>query len=246
MSRTLDREIVAIDLRNHGESPHDPEASYEDLAGDVVEFVKGKGWSEVGVVGHSMGGKVAMALTLSGSIPLSHLVVVDMSPARGPISNEFASYLEAMKAITQSHVTSRKAADHILQSYEPDLSIRQFLLTNLVLNPSTKTYEFRIPLDFLFDALGKGEIGGFPYLPLEGGEEGVKELGNGVMGVGERRRWGGRALFLKGSKSKYINKNNIPVIKAFFPNYELVTLDAGHWVHAERPKEFMEALVKFL
>lgn len=147
-----------------------------------------------------------------------------MSPARGPISNEFASYLEAMKAITQSHVTSRKAADHILQSYEPvgislphlpllsltslsllktknkkkDLSIRQFLLTNLVLNPSTKTYEFRIPLDFLFDALGKGEIGGFPYLPLEGGEEGVKELGNGVMGVGERRRWGGRALFLKG------------------------------------------------
>lgn len=54
MSRTLDREIVAIDLRNHGESPHDPEASYEDLAGDVVEFVKGKGWSEVGVVGHSM------------------------------------------------------------------------------------------------------------------------------------------------------------------------------------------------
>ncbi|KAG8947944.1 hypothetical protein FRC04_010141 [Tulasnella sp. 424] len=171
-----------------------------------------------------------MAAALSPDLPpevLSKLIVVDMSPARGPISDEFKTYLKAMKEIEHKRVKSRKEADDVLQAYEPDVSVRQFLLTNLDRAPTGATphQKFRIPLDILDK--GIDGIGDFPYEP-------------------DHRKWEGKTLFVKGSKSKYINRRNIPIAKEYFPNMEMITLEAGHWVHAEQPVEFVNRVSEFI
>ncbi|GAA5962725.1 hypothetical protein JCM3765_006180 [Sporobolomyces pararoseus] len=226
MAAKLGREVFTLDLRNHGHSPHVRECSYEDLAADVKAFIQEEQkLDDCIVVGHSMGGKVAMALALGGCEPLSKLVVVDIAPGVGKISPEFQAYLNAMKEIDDAQVHSRKEADTILQKTEPDLGIRQFLLTNLDRASPSDPYKFRLPLSYLRNAID--EIGHFPYTPGE-------------------RIFDKPSLFLKGKKSKYINSKNIPIINQFFPNSRLETLDAGHWVHAERPKEFVDLLDGFL
>ncbi|GAA5883044.1 hypothetical protein JCM16303_006807 [Sporobolomyces ruberrimus] len=226
MATKLGREVFTLDLRNHGHSPHVKECSYEDLAADVKAFIEEEQkLDDCVVVGHSMGGKVAMALALGGCDPLSKLVVVDIAPGVGKISPEFRAYLDAMKEIDAAEVHSRKEADSILQKTEPDLGVRQFLLTNLDHASPTSPYKFRLPLSYLRNAID--EIGHFPYTPGE-------------------RIFDKPSLFLKGKRSKYINSKNIPIINQFFPNSRLETLDAGHWVHAERPKEFVDLLDGFV
>lgn len=101
---------------------------------------------------------------------------------------------------------------------------RQFLLTNAITAPD-KTVKFRIPLDIIHESIPS--IGEFPYQPGE-------------------VSWSGPTLFIKGEHSNYINRRNIPVCKEFFPSMELETLDAGHWVHAERPMEFVDLVDKFV
>ncbi|GAA5822602.1 hypothetical protein JCM5353_005500 [Sporobolomyces roseus] len=226
MASKLGREVFTLDLRNHGHSPHVRECSYEDLAADVKGFIQQeKKLDDCIVVGHSMGGKVAMALALEGCDALSKLVVVDIAPGVGKISPEFRAYLDAMKEIDAAQVHSRKEADAILEKTEPDLGIRQFLLTNLDRESPTSPYKFRLPLSYLRNAID--EIGNFPFAPGE-------------------KIFDKPSLFLKGKKSKYINSRNIPIINQFFPNSRLETLDTGHWVHAERPKEFIDLLDGFL
>ncbi|GAA6059669.1 hypothetical protein JCM10212_000056 [Sporobolomyces blumeae] len=226
MAAKLGREVFTLDLRNHGHSPHVRECAYDDLAGDVKAFIEQEQkLDDCVVVGHSMGGKVAMALALGGCDALSKLVVVDIAPGVGKISPEFQAYLDAMKEIDAAKVHSRKEADSILSKTEPDLGVRQFLLTNLDRAAPSDPYKFRLPLDFLHNAIG--EMGAFPYAPGE-------------------KIYDRPSLFLKGSRSKYINKRNIPVISQFFPNSRIETLEAGHWVHAEKPKEFVELLDGFL
>ncbi|GAA5822034.1 hypothetical protein JCM3770_002258 [Rhodotorula araucariae] len=225
MATRLGRDVFTLDLRNHGASPHRRECSYEDLAADVRVFIQDEQrFNDCIVVGHSMGGKVAMALALGGCEPLSKLVVVDIAPGVGKVSPEFQAYLDAMKEIDEAKVMSRKDADVILQKVEPDLGVRQFLLTNLDRASPSSPYKFRLPLSFLRNAID--EIGHFPYAPGE-------------------KVFDKPSLFLKGSKSKYINSRNIPLIRQFFPSSRLETLDAGHWVHAERPKEFVNLLDEF-
>ncbi|BGO95901.1 hypothetical protein NBRC10512_005505 [Rhodotorula toruloides] len=226
LAQRLGRDIFTLDLRNHGHSPHKRECAYDDLASDVKAFIElEEKLDDCVVVGHSMGGKVAMALALGGCDALSRLVVIDIAPAVGKISPEFQAYLDAMKEIDEAQVMSRKEADAILQKTESDLGVRQFLLTNLDRSSPSDPYRFRLPLHYLANAIG--EIGNFPYQPGE-------------------RVYEQPSLFLKGSRSKYINSRNIPLIKQFFPNSQLETLETGHWVHAEKPKEFIESLDRFL
>ncbi|SCV74533.1 BQ2448_7562 [Microbotryum intermedium] len=267
MAQHLGRDVITLDLRNHGLSPHAPDAAYSDLAGDVRKFIDDRKLRNICLVGHSMrvkhaqscgifwhpGGKVAMALTLEPHEQIKQLVVVDIAPGIGAISPEFKAYLAAMKEINDANVMSRKEADAILSKAEPvrsfldwilrkssDLGVRQFLLTNLIRSSDSTPYTFRLPLDYLSNQID--QIGSFPFPP------GTKE-------------WNGPALFLKGGKSKYINRRNIPLCEGYFPKMELKTLETGHWalypealmnmlswlpVHAEKPKEFLEALQEFL
>ncbi|KAG8934078.1 hypothetical protein FRC01_005239 [Tulasnella sp. 417] len=228
--QTLNTPIYTLDLRNHGQSPHNEVMDYTSMAHDIIEFCKERSLKNINLLGHSLGGKAVMAAALSPDLPpdaLSKLIVVDMSPARGPISDEFRTYLKAMKEIQNKRVRSRKEADDVLQAYEPDVSVRQFLLTNLdrVQHETGHHQKFRIPLEILDKAIDG--IGDFPYEP-------------------DHRKWDGKTLFVKGSRSKYINRKNIPIAKEYFPNMEMITLEAGHWVHAEKPIEFVNRVSEFI
>ncbi|KAI0247030.1 Alpha/Beta hydrolase protein [Lactifluus subvellereus] len=224
--RDLQRPVYALDLRNHGSSPHAKPMNYEAMATDILHFLQSHSLSNVSLLGHSMGGKVAMAVVLSPELPadaIEHLIVADITPSSVALSTEFQGYIEAMNKIEQSGVNSRREAQDILASYEPDPTIRAFLLTNL--DTAIQPFKFQVPLDIVGSSILN--LGGFPYVPGE-------------------RSWDGNTLFVKGAKSRYINKNNLPVAKEFFPSMSLETLDAGHWVHAEKPNEFKKLVVDFI
>ena len=151
-------------MRNHGSSPHADTMTYLDMAGDIEKFFSDKQLSNVTLIGHSMGGKVAQTMALNPRLPshaLSHLISVDMTPAAGPISPEFMRYARCMVEINKEQVQSRSEADKILKEIEPNLSVRQFLLTNL--ERQGETMQFRIPVEKIMHALE--EIGEFPYAP---------------------------------------------------------------------------------
>ncbi|GBE90134.1 Abhydrolase domain-containing protein [Sparassis crispa] len=224
--KDLHRSIYSLDLRNHGSSPHAAPMTYAHMAEDVVQFCKEHSLSRVSLLGHSMGGKVAMTVALGSNTPpdlLEQLIVADIAPSKGDLSPTFRNYVKAMQIIEERKVTSRREAQDILSDYEQDPMIRAFLLTNLI--ESHGVMKFRIPLDIIGPNIS--ELGSFPYEPGE-------------------RQWNGPTLFVKGNQSKYINKNNIPLAKEFFPRMVLKTLDAGHWVHAEKPNEFKELVTDFI
>ncbi|KAK0555237.1 hypothetical protein OC845_000377 [Tilletia horrida] len=226
--------VYALDLRNHGDSPHVDSLHYADMAKDIIRFIGTRIPSDqaskgVILIGHSMGGKAVQSVALSPDLPadvLKGMISVDMSPKRGALSKEFAGYVDAMQEIERSKCSSRKEADEILQRWESDIGIRQFLLTNLTRSPPDSPYwSFRIPLDIIRRHIS--QLGDFPYSEGE-------------------RKWEGRSLFVKGSKSAYINHKNIPLAASFFPHMRLVTLETGHWVQAERPKDFTDLVEKFV
>lgn len=217
-------------------SPQAKPHSYEAMAEDISLFLENRGIkSGLNLLGHSMGGKAVMAYALNKELngPLRTLVSVDMSPAIGKVSPAFQAYIDCMRKVETSKCKHRSDADKMLQEVEPDLSARQFLLTNA--RTETKNGEehlvFRLPLDLLAEEIPS--IGTFPYTPPPPKSE-------------TSPTWDGPVMFLKGAKSKYINKRNIPVCEAFFPNMKLETLDAGHWVHAEQPAETMRLITEFV
>ncbi|KAF5367023.1 hypothetical protein D9758_003869 [Tetrapyrgos nigripes] len=230
-SKDLNRPVYALDLRNHGESPHATPMTYPQMALDVSHFVKEHKLEKVTVIGHSMGGKVAMTLTLGRYLPsstLANLVVADIAPIKGRVSRASVSYIDAMRKIDSLKLKTRKEAKEVLSEWEKDPSTQAFLLTNLIL-PSDTSEEyarFGIPLDILSDAIP--DIGTFPYEP------------------GEIEPWEGRTLFVKGERSKFLNSETLAIAKKFFPQLELKSVDAGHWVHGERPNEFKKHVVDFI
>lgn len=178
------------DLRNHGASAHADSMTYAEMVADVKRFFDEQSLSDIALIGHSLGGKVVMSMALDPELrkdALSHLVSVDMSPAQGAISPEFMEYARAMLKIDKANVTSRSEADKILEKVEPELSIRQFLLTNL--KRSEGEMHFRIPIETMIKSLD--DIGRFPYAP-------------GEDGAAPERQWDGPTLFIKGTKSKYV------------------------------------------
>lgn len=157
---------------------------------------------------------------------LAKLIVADVAPVRFKLSPEFKGYIEAMKKIEDMQLTSRKEALEVLEAYEKDPNMRQFLLTNLKpVSESAPDLKFRVPLDILDEAIP--EIGWFPYAPGD-------------------RSWEGPTLFIKGTQSAFINRHSLAPMKVFFPNFNLETLDAGHWVHGERPNEFKKLVEDFI
>jgi pimeloyl-ACP methyl ester carboxylesterase len=132
--------------------------------------------------------------------------------------------------VNESQVKSRKEADEILSEFEKDISVRQFLLTNFVQAGGNETHgRFRLPLDIIRESIPT--LGDFPIEPPP--EEGS-------------RTWEGKTLFIKGEKSKYINKHNLVMAEKFFPGMQLKSLDTGHWVHAEQPRQFLRAVQSFV
>lgn len=243
MSARFGVPVYALDLRNHGTSPHIDGLAYADMAQDVIQFMAAQKLSDVALIGHSMGGKVSMSVALDPALPpsmLKYLISVDMSAKRGPLSPEFENYVKAMIAIRDAGCKTRAEADQLLQDTEKDLGVRQFLLTNLTRNPpDAETWSWRIPVDIVQSNIS--QIGDFPYNAP--GQESADTPGSEHL---ETRSWDGETLFIKGTKSKYVNRRNIPTNQAYFPNSKLVTMETGHWCQAEKPNEFVEIVETFL
>lgn len=229
MSRDLQRPVYALDLRNHGSSPHVEPMDYTTMANDVLHFFRKHSLSNVSLIGHSMGGKVAMATALSPELPrdtLSNLIVVDIAPSRAlSLSQEFTGYFEGMQKVEDAQVSTRQDAQSILMEYEKDPMIRAFLLTNLLTTPNEPA-RFKVPLRIMENSLG--DLADFP------------------QGPGGRTWKDGQVVAIKGRKSKYINKHNFPIMQGMFPGVVLEELDAGHWVHSEAPGEFLKTVYKYI
>ncbi|KAK4645865.1 hypothetical protein QC761_205340 [Podospora bellae-mahoneyi] len=228
LARDLGRSVYAIDLRNHGDSPHDPHHNYTAMAADVGDFIKQHGLKDPCLIGHSMGAKAAMTLSLTSPALISSLISVDNAPVDARLESDFARYIRGMKEIESSEVTKQSQADSILQSYEPSVTIRQFLLGNLhrPRHPESQVQKFKVPLSIIGKALD--HLGDFPF-------KDPREV-----------RFEKPALFVRGTKSKYVPDEVIPLIGQFFPRFELVDVEAGHWLISENPEAFRRAVVEFL
>jgi pimeloyl-ACP methyl ester carboxylesterase len=224
LSLKLQRPIYSLDLRNHGDSPHSQVHTLQAMADDVDMFVKRHDIQSADLVGHSMGGKVLMHIALSHVPWLRRSVVVDMSPVPQPIktSSAFADYIRIMQTIQSTGAKSAKEADSIMAQHGiKEIAVRQFLLTNL--KSYDGVYKFRINLDAL--------------------EHGLKDI---WLFLQHTEQYDGKMLFLRGSRSGYVPESHYPQIKDMFPNAVIQSLDAGHWVHAERSREFIDAVAAFL
>ncbi|EIW83602.1 alpha beta-hydrolase [Coniophora puteana RWD-64-598 SS2] len=228
--KDLGRPVYTLDLRNHGSSPHVRPMTYTHMATDILRFCSEHSLENISLMGHSMGGKVAMAVALSPSLPpalIQHLIVSDIAPVRAQASEDTRQrirHIEGMQRIQGMGLKSRKEAEEALKEYESDPGVRAFLLTNLDTS-EPHNIKFKVPLNFLKE--GRPDIETFPWAPGE-------------------RTYEGSTLFVKGRKSKFINHKNIPTIKAYFPNAQIEELDTGHWVHAERPTEYKKLIIDFI
>ncbi|KAK6350763.1 hypothetical protein TWF718_003951 [Orbilia javanica] len=223
--KELNRSVFALDLRNHGESPHVTPHTYTAMAEDVEHFIKDHRLKHPTLIGHSMGAKVAMSVALRSPDLVQDIVAVDNAPVNAQLGRQFAQYLQAMTRIENTAIVNTKEADEILAAYEPSLAIRQFLFTNL-LKPTKENDKFRwrIPIKTLGGALD--EMAAFPFTP---GEKSFTKP----------------ALFVRGTTSKYVADETIPLIGEFFPRFQLKDVEAGHWLISENPEEFKRVCLEF-
>lgn len=149
-----------------------------------------------------------MSVSLRRPDLVANLIVVDNAPVSATLHSSFGTYVRAMRQIEESSLTKQSEADAILQQYEPNLGIRQFLLTNLTRTDDSPYIKFRVPVRILGNALDK--IADFPFDP-------------------EATRFEKPALFVRGTKSTYVPDEMIPMIGKFFPMFRMKDIDAGHW-----------------
>ena len=214
----------ALDLRNHGHSPHSEEMDYALMAGDVAEFLDAQKLEAANVLGHSMGGKVAMQLALTYPARVRKLVIVDMAPR--PYSPEHQPIFEVLLALDLKQFHSRREIEDALAPGIPDLTLRRFLLKNLAHEPQdARAFKWRIPLPVIFT--------NYPKLC-----EPINPQG---------RRFERPALFLHGGQSPYVSEADVPQIRKLFPQAVIETIpQARHWVHAEAPDDFVRYVSEFL
>ncbi|XP_055333247.1 protein ABHD11-like [Paramacrobiotus metropolitanus] len=225
-SSKLNQTIITVDARNHGESGHDSDHSYEAMCEDVEELMQELQISKGIFIGHSMGGKIAMCFSLRKPDLVDSLIVVDSAPATSPGRSTFERFFAAMKKIHskpgENLPTLRKRALAELEPAIPDLITRQFIVTNLA--DHNGKIGWRINLKALSD--NTENIMEFPVF---------------------HNFYGGPVLFIGGGNSNYITEVEMPEIKRLFPKAQVETIpDAGHWVHSEKPHELTEVIVNFL
>lgn len=214
-------EVHLLDQRNHGRSFHDDDFSYEVLAEDLNTYCCDHDLKEIILLGHSMGGKTAMLFATEYPKLVSQLLVADISPRFYPIHHD--AILEGLSALDFSQLSSRGAADKQLATYIQDAGTRMFLLKNLYWVVKGRL-GLRINLDVL--------------------KENVSEVGEALP---IHSKFEKPTLFLRGDKSEYVMATDEKLIKQHFPFAEIKTIrNAGHWLHAENPLEFYEAVINFV
>lgn len=211
------RHVLAVDQRNHGNSPWFDSHSYEDMANDLAEVITHFG-GPMDVCGHSMGGKAAMVLALTRPELVNRLIVADIAPVT--YSHDQNQNIEAMRAVDLSRVTKRADASAQLAEHIPDTTLQSFFTQSL----DVKEQRWRLNLDVLDAEMPK--ILGFPE----------------VTG-----QFTGPTLFLSGADSDYVMPDHRADIRAKFPKARFAKITgAGHWLHAEKPREFIASLQAWL
>lgn len=215
------RRVIAIDLRNHGESPHASGMNYTVMSDDVVAVLDRLNIERCDLLGHSMGGKVAISLARRFPERLTSLIVADIAPVA--YAHDHDTIIAAMRRVEEGQPTSRKAADTLMAERIETLAVRQFLATNLVRGDDDKVLRWRVGLDEIetdYAAIAAEPAGKSAYR--------------------------GPTLVLRGGQSDYVSDALLPQLREVLPNAEIVTLNAGHWLHAEAPEAFQQAVNAFL
>jgi len=215
-----DFEVYIVDARNHGQSPHSDQINYDIMADDLYEFLLQNAIVDPIILGHSMGGKTAMQFAMNYPNHIAKLIVADIAPKSYSIRHR--DIIDGLLSLDFSAVNTRKAAEEELGKYIDELSIRQFLLKNLYWKEKEQlAWRFNLTIiDQKIEMLAK-EI------------ENVKPFNKPT-------------LFIRGEKSDYIADEDLNFIKTTFNNSEIKSINAGHWVHAENPTEFLQLLNSFL
>ncbi|MDI3329561.1 MAG: alpha/beta fold hydrolase [Micrococcus sp.] len=221
-----DHRSLLVDLPNHGQSAWTDVVDYRQMADSLARTLRGDFATEgpVAVVGHSMGGKVAMVLALRHPDLVARLVVVDIAPTQaGGGEGEFAHLLDSLAAVDLSALERRSDADEALKEAIPWDTTRLFLLQNLRSGPDG--FHWEPNLELLRASLDA--IGGFP------------DTGGAV--------YDGPVLWVAGGRSDYVRDEYAPVMRGLFPRTHRVTIrEAGHWVHSQEPEKFTAVLRGFL
>ena len=221
-------QIHGLDQRNHGKSPHTDTMTYPEMADDVLAYMDAQGLKKAWVLGHSMGGKVAMRLALKAPDRIAGIIVADISPVTYQPRHDHV--LEGLKAIDTAALKSRQDADRALSEHVEEAGVRQFLLKNLVAVASSEKddsgarYRWRLNLPVIDQS----------YANLSAAPE-----GDGP--------YEGPVLFIKGADSAYIQTRHRETVAKLFPNADLRIIEGtGHWLHAEKPDTFVALCRRFL
>jgi pimeloyl-ACP methyl ester carboxylesterase len=211
--------VYVLDLRNHGASPHHPLMDYPSMAADLLRFIETHELKAPSLLGHSMGGKVAMWFALNHPERVDKLIVADIAPVG--YRHCFNHLIQALKAVPLHEISNRKQAELLLAPDIPELGYRQFLLQNLILKNGA--YCWRVDLD-IFYRMAPNIIA--------------------FLDAGQLTPHAGETLFLSGEDSGYVKADDV---KTLFPNATLnVIANAGHWLHVQQPGVFVERVEAFL
>lgn len=211
----------ALDLRNHGRSFHSDEFTYEAMVQDILEYCQGNNLDKVSIIGHSMGGKLAMFFATKYPEMIEKLIIADIGPKYYRPHHQ--DIMEGLNAVDFSKKPERSEVEELLKLHIPDFGTRQFLMKSLYwVEPGQLGFRFNISVfNEKIDAIGEA-------LP-------------------ENATFEKPTLFLRGEKSNYIKDEDFEMIKKHFPNSEIKTIaNAGHWLHAENPKDFFKESIAYL
>jgi pimeloyl-ACP methyl ester carboxylesterase len=214
-------QVFALDLRNHGRSFHSPEMSYASMTADLLEFMNRRNLASAHLLGHSMGGKAAMAFALHEPARVGKLLVADIAPRAYP--EHHGPIFAALDQVDLGQVRSRRDADGMLSETIREKPLRQFLLKNLLRNPDgSYSWKFNLP------ALRR-------------------HYGDILAATAGPGRFAGPTLFIRGELSDYIRDAELPQLRELFPNALCADIPgAGHWVHADNQPCFLQTVRDFL
>lgn len=216
-----DWRLIVPDLRNHGRSPHAPSMSYLEMAEDILAMMDRLGLGDAQLLGHSMGGKLAMTLALRDAERVDKLVVADVAPVN--YAHRFDAIFKGLQTLNLDRLGDRKEADRLLSASVESAETRQYLLQNLLKKEDGWSWRFHLAV--LLEEIET--ITGFPDL-------------SGSSFPGE-------ALFIYGGNSSYVQADSLSRIREFFPFARMRMLSgAGHWVYAEQPDSFVQIVSNFL
>ncbi len=212
-------QVISVDLRNHGKSPHSAMQTYPQMAEDILTLCDTLGLAQIHLLGHSLGGKVAMQFATQNQHRMGKLIVVDM--AMRAYADAHTYLIDSMLALDLNQLKTRAQADEALSQHIPSTMVRHFLLMNLIKQEEQLKWRINLP------ALKTN----YPALQTA---------------VCEDAQYHAPCLFIRGKRSDYVQANDIAQISRHFVSAHFDSLPTEHWVHAEQPQMFIQVVERFL